>query len=56
MHYELTAEQLDIKKAAREFAEGEFPDVALEYDKKEAELMAQLEAIRKYKEEKAKKG
>lgn len=35
MHYELTAEQLDIKKAAREFAEGEFPDVALEYDKKE---------------------
>lgn len=27
-----------------------------DYDKKEAELMAQLEAIRKYKEEKAKKG
>lgn len=27
-----------------------------EYDKKEAKLMAQLEAIRKYKEEKAKKG
>ena len=26
-----------------------------DYDKKEAELMAQLEAIRKYKEEKAKK-
>ena len=27
-----------------------------DYDKKETELMAQLEAIRKYKEEKAKKG
>jgi alkylation response protein AidB-like acyl-CoA dehydrogenase len=35
MHFELTPEQQDIKKAAREFAEGEFPDVALEYDKKE---------------------
>lgn len=27
-----------------------------DYDKKEAELMVQLEVIRKYKEEKAKKG
>jgi len=35
MQYELTAEQQDIKRAAQEFAEGEFPDVALEYDKKE---------------------
>jgi len=35
MNYELTAEQQDIRKAAREFAEGEFPDVALEYDRKE---------------------
>ncbi len=32
---ELTAEQLDIKKAAREFAEGEFRDRAPEFDEKE---------------------
>lgn len=35
MPYDLTAEQRDIRKAAREFAEGEFPEIALEYDKKE---------------------
>jgi acyl-CoA dehydrogenase len=32
---ELTAEQIDIKKAAREFAEGEFKDRAKEFDEKE---------------------
>ena len=32
---ELTVEQLDIKKAAREFAEGEFRDRAKEFDEKE---------------------
>ncbi len=32
---ELTAEQVDIKKAAREFAEGEFRDRAKEFDEKE---------------------
>ena len=32
---ELTAEQVDIKKAAREFAEGEFKDRAKEFDEKE---------------------
>ena len=32
---ELTREQLDIRKAAREFAEGEFPDRAKEFDEKE---------------------
>jgi alkylation response protein AidB-like acyl-CoA dehydrogenase len=32
MHFELTKEQKDIQKAAREFALGEFPDVAREYD------------------------
>ena len=32
--FELTKEQLDIKKAAREFAEGEFTDVARELDEK----------------------
>jgi alkylation response protein AidB-like acyl-CoA dehydrogenase len=32
---ELTSEQLDIKKAAREFAEGEFKDRAKEFDEKE---------------------
>ncbi len=33
--FELTKEQLDIKKAAREFAEGEFRDVALDLDERE---------------------
>ena len=36
MSYDLTAEQKDIQRAAREFAEAEFPDLALEYEKKEA--------------------
>jgi alkylation response protein AidB-like acyl-CoA dehydrogenase len=35
MDFELTTEQKDIKKAAREFAEGEFEDIAQEYDEKE---------------------
>jgi alkylation response protein AidB-like acyl-CoA dehydrogenase len=36
MEFKLTAEQLEIKKAAREFAEKEFtPELALEYDQKE---------------------
>ena len=33
--FELTDEQRDIKKAAREFAEGEFPDIASESDANE---------------------
>ena len=32
MNFELTDEQKDIKKAAREFAEGTFPEVAEECD------------------------
>jgi alkylation response protein AidB-like acyl-CoA dehydrogenase len=32
---ELTSEQVDIKKAAREFAEGEFRERAKEFDEKE---------------------
>ncbi len=32
---ELTIEQADIRKAAREFAEGEFRDRAKEFDEKE---------------------
>ena len=32
MDFELTREQKEIQKAAREFAKGEFPDVALDYD------------------------
>jgi alkylation response protein AidB-like acyl-CoA dehydrogenase len=32
---ELTTEQVDIKKAAREFAEGEFKERAKEFDEKE---------------------
>jgi alkylation response protein AidB-like acyl-CoA dehydrogenase len=36
MEFKLTEEQLEIKKAAREFAEKEFtPELALEYDQKE---------------------
>ena len=35
MNFELSPEQRDIKKAAREFAEGEFPEVAREYDRRE---------------------
>ncbi len=35
MDFELTATQKDIVKAAREFAEGEFTDVATEYDTRE---------------------
>ncbi len=33
MRFELTDEQKEIRKAVREFAEGEFPDVAQEYDR-----------------------
>src|SRR4030042_5739273 len=36
MDFNFTQEQLDIKKAAKEFAEGEFPNVAAEVDLKEA--------------------
>jgi acyl-CoA dehydrogenase len=35
MDFDLTDEQKDIIKAAREFAEGEFPDLAQECDRKE---------------------
>jgi acyl-CoA dehydrogenase len=35
MNFEFTKEQMDIKMAAREFAEGEFPDIARECDRKE---------------------
>ncbi|MHC1570079.1 MAG: acyl-CoA dehydrogenase family protein [Candidatus Syntropharchaeales archaeon] len=35
MNFELTEEQKDIRKAAREFAEGEIADVAKEYDRDE---------------------
>ncbi len=35
MDFELTPEQLDIKRAAREFAEGEFPDLAQDCDRNE---------------------
>ncbi|QTA90055.1 acyl-CoA dehydrogenase family protein [Desulfonema magnum] len=35
MSFKLTKEQRDIKKAARKFAEGEFPDRALEFDRQE---------------------
>ena len=34
--FELSKEQLDIQKAAREFAEGEFTDVARDLDEKGA--------------------
>jgi acyl-CoA dehydrogenase len=35
MDFNLTREQRDIKKAAREFAEAEFPEVAQECDREE---------------------
>ena len=35
MDFDLTKDQQDIKKAAREFAEGEFPDIAKECDREE---------------------
>lgn len=35
MNFELSKEQKDIKKAAREFAEGEIREVAKEYDRRE---------------------
>lgn len=35
MDFDLTPEQLDIKRAAREFAEGEFPDLAQDCDRNE---------------------
>jgi len=35
MNFDLTEEQKDIIKAAREFAEGEFPDLAQDCDRKE---------------------
>jgi acyl-CoA dehydrogenase len=35
MDFELSDEQKDIQRAAREFAEGEFPEIAREYDRKE---------------------
>jgi acyl-CoA dehydrogenase len=35
MDFRLTPEQMDIKKAAREFAEGEFPKIARECDREE---------------------
>jgi alkylation response protein AidB-like acyl-CoA dehydrogenase len=35
MDFNLTKEQRDIKKAAREFAEGEFPEIAQECDQEE---------------------
>ena len=35
MDFNLSKEQQDIQKAAREFAQGEFPDVAVEFDREE---------------------
>ena len=35
MNFELSKEEMDIKMAAREFAEGEIRDIAKEYDRKE---------------------
>jgi len=35
MNFDLSKEEMDIKMAAREFAEGEIRDIAKEYDQKE---------------------
>ena len=44
MDFDLSPAQLDIRKAAREFAEGEFPNIAKECDREE---MFDLELLRK---------
>lgn len=46
MDFELNKEQKDIKKAAREFAEGEFAPIAKECDEKEKMDMSVLEKAR----------
>jgi alkylation response protein AidB-like acyl-CoA dehydrogenase len=46
MDFELSDIQKDIKKAAREFAEGEFPKVARECDREEKTDMALLQKAR----------
>jgi len=46
MDFELTKEQQDIKSAAREFAEGEFPQVAKECDEREELDRSLLEKAR----------
>jgi len=47
MNFELTKEQLAIKKSAREFAEGEFPEIAQECDATEKMDMGLIEKARK---------
>ncbi len=46
MDFKLTKEQLSIKKAAREFAEGEFPKIAKECDEEEKFDLKLLEKAR----------
>jgi len=46
MDFQLSDIQKDIKKAAREFAEGEFPKVAQECDREEKTDMALLQKAR----------
>lgn len=46
MDFRLSDIQLDIKKAAREFAEGEFPKIAQECDREEKTDMALLQKAR----------
>lgn len=46
MDFQLTKEQQDIKKAAREFAEGEFPQIAKECDEEEKFERSLLEKAR----------
>lgn len=43
MDFDLTREQIDIRNAAREFAEGEFPQLALECDREERYPMELLQ-------------
>ena len=46
MDSKLPKEQQDIKKAAREFAEGEFPEVAKVCDEEEKMDMSLLKKVR----------
>ena len=47
--FQLTKEQSEIRKAAREFAEGEFTDVARELDELERVLREELQCTIAYR-------
>lgn len=46
MNFDLTDEQKDIIKAAREFAEKEFPNVSQECDREEKSPMRRIRGLK----------